>query len=116
MESRPPCKKWNVAPIPSGKDLFCIPQWRRLPSPRLCFLTQPLLLGTGLGVRGSPSGRVGGNALAGHEEGGDSKRGLFLPLPPPPLASTEQDLGEGMPTIPLASQENACHNFSSFPR
>lgn len=86
MESRPPCKKWNVAPIPSGKDLFCIPQWRRLPSPRLCFLTQPLLPGTGLGVRGSPSGRVGGNALAGHAEGGDSKKGSFPASPATPIS------------------------------
>lgn len=112
MESQPPCKKRNVAPIASGKDLFCIPQWRWLLSPRLCFLTQPLLQGTGMGVRGSPSGRVGDMPWKAMQREETQRKGLFLPLPPPPLASTKQDLGEGMPTIPLASQED---DFSSFP-
>lgn len=43
------------------------------------------------------------------------RKGLFLPLPPPPLASTEQGVGEGMPTIPLTTQKDACHDLSSFP-
>lgn len=86
MESQPPCKKQNVAPVPSGKDLFCIPQWRWLPWPRLSFLTQPLLQGTGMGVRESPSGRVEGNALAGHAEGGDPKKGSFPASPTTPIS------------------------------
>lgn len=49
MESRSPHEERSVAPVPSGRDLFCIPRRRRLPSPGLRSPLQPLLQGTGMG-------------------------------------------------------------------
>lgn len=83
-ESRLPREERNVAPVPSGRDLFCIPRRRRLPSPGLRSLPQPPLQGTAMGVRGSPLG-WGGDALVGHAEGGDPKKGSFLASPTTPI-------------------------------
>lgn len=119
VESQPPRKEQSVAPVPSGRDLFCIPRRRRLPSPGLRSLPQTLLQGMGMGVRGlrgSPSGRAGEVPWQAMQREETQRNGLFLPLPPPPLASSEQDIGEGIPTLPLASRGDAHHDFSSFLR
>lgn len=49
VQSRLPHEERSVAPVPSGRDLFCIPRRRRLPSPGLRSPLQPPLQGTGTG-------------------------------------------------------------------
>lgn len=65
------------------------------------------------GVKGSSSGwgQMPWQAMQWEET---QIKGLFLPLPPPSLASFEEDTGRELPTKPLASREDSGHYFSSL--
>lgn len=65
------------------------------------------------GVRGSSLGwgEMPWQTMQGKET---QIKGLFLPLPPTSLASFEKDAGRELPTIPMASREDAGHYFTSL--
>lgn len=109
--SQPSREKRNMAPVPSGRDLFCIPQWRRLPLARLCSLPQLPLQGMEMrvwGVKGDPQigKRCPGRACRGKRP----KEKVFSCLSHHSHCLTLSRTG-----IPVASREDAGHNFLSYP-